>query len=294
MFELYTKSARRTMELARHEAIALSSAEIGTAHVLFSLLSDPVLVNEVMAGISRQDVRDEIRANLAHHAIESPPQEQPLGHELKEALVLARRYAQEHSHRYVNNYYILLAFMQTEDCAAAKVLKARDLSYDYTRDVVRSLQERENEEHALESQEASVEAYRAAPDLEDLWLLAIELSQLDNYRDTLNLIDSAIADPRFERNRSIRKLAPIAAAVARTIGDLESAKRYYELELSCSPDKPLALYGLACCLQEQGNADEANTIARRTYQLSTLQGGEVGKGLAEMLEKRFPNIASEV
>jgi hypothetical protein len=132
-------------------------------------------------------------------------------------------------------------------------------------------------------------AERNLPELE---LRVTELAQLDDYAGALWLIDEAIADPNLDRNRTIRRLVPIAAAVARTIGDIQSAQRYYDLWLTCDPDETLALYGLACCLKKQGKADEANRVAGKCYKLCVAEGGEIGEGLAEMVVKRFPEVAS--
>ena len=292
MFERYVESARRTIQIAESEAVRLGSSEIGTEHILLGLLRNSALVNEVMTGLAVPELSDEIMTHLAHVTTKSRPRETPLSTESKEVLVRAREEAQTLSHRYLNNYHILVGLLRVEESYAAQVLRRKGLSADYVRGQI-SVRGRLEQEYAPRLATDTPDKSPAERSLDDFELLATELAQLDDYAGALKLIDKAIADPSLERNQTVRRLVPIASAIATTIGDLQSVQRYYELWLTCDPDETLALYGLACCLKKQGKADEASKVAGKCFKLSVAEGGEIGKGLAEMIVKRWPEFRTD-
>jgi hypothetical protein len=69
-------------------------------------------------------------------------------------------------------------------------------------------------------------------------------------------------------------------------------KYYCEQRLALNPDDPMALFSMSDCLALQGEMDEAKKYASRCYRLSLLRGDAAGQGMAEAIQKRFPNLNS--
>ena len=67
-------------------------------------------------------------------------------------------------------------------------------------------------------------------------------------------------------------------------------RRYCEELLAYNPGDPMALYALADCLAQQGETSKAREYAAKCHQLALARGDELGRGLVELLEKRFPEI----
>jgi tetratricopeptide (TPR) repeat protein len=99
-----------------------------------------------------------------------------------------------------------------------------------------------------------------------------------------------MAESVSEKSLRIRHLAPLATATARSIGDFDLAKHYCELRLASDPDDVIALYGMADCLVQQGNIDEAKPYVAKCYELGSARGDAVGQGVIELLQKRFPQL----
>jgi tetratricopeptide (TPR) repeat protein len=77
---------------------------------------------------------------------------------------------------------------------------------------------------------------------------------------------------------------------ASRIGDFKAARRYCEERLRRKPDDAMALYSLADCLARQGEIDEARRRAAECLRAASLQGGEQGKGIVELVQNRFPEL----
>ncbi len=299
MFERYAENARRTIQFAESVAAELGSSEISTEHVLLGLLTDEILMKGVMAGISAQEIRDSIRDREVGESPppESPSPKMPLSEESKKALVLARREAQALARRYVNNFHILLGLTQIETCLAARALKRAGVLAGAVREQISALQEDGEEGNASRMPTgAGADTSDSDRDLEDLELLALELAQLEDYPGVLELADTAMAEDAAtteegsNRYFTTRMLTRLASVIATTMGDLGLAQRYYEFRVDRDPSEVNALYGLACCLQEQGKSEYANKIARKSYSASVARGDEMGNDLADMIMRRFPEI----
>ena len=52
----------------------------------------------------------------------------------------------------------------------------------------------------------------------------------------------------------------------------------------------MALYSLADCLARQGQIDEANRRAADCRKAALSRCDEIGKGVLELIEKRFPEL----
>ncbi|MFZ3340705.1 MAG: Clp protease N-terminal domain-containing protein [Terriglobales bacterium] len=281
------------MKLAGDEAGQRGSSEIGTEHIVLGLLRDATLVSSVMAGIAVEEIRNEVTAYVHPELAKSPRTDMPLGKQSKNALLCARREAQRLSHRNVNNYHLLLGLLQMEDCFAAQALKRRGVSLDYIRKQPTQLQKGGNEKDASQaaSEAAAADSWPGDPHLRDMDSLAIELAFLEDYKGALKLVDEIFVEPSHDgRDRAIRNLASMGYAITLTLGDLDAAERYCEFSVTFDPESAIAHYELAYCLQKQGKNEEARKIAFRSYQLSKTQGGEIGEGLAEMIERKFPDI----
>jgi hypothetical protein len=209
------------------------------------------------------------------------------GQQSQRVLAAAEEEAEGLAHRHVSNHHILLGLLHVEDCFAAQLLRRHGLSADYLREQIPTL---------LEEKPAPPMANAAIPDtspaerkLYELDRRVIELFHLNDYQAAMKLVDDAVADPTLNRAQTIRRLVPIASVIARIIGDLDLVKRYCELRLACDPEDTVARYALADCLALQGKTDEAVDTARKAYELN-LGSGKVGDGLAELIEKRFPEI----
>ena len=95
---------------------------------------------------------------------------------------------------------------------------------------------------------------------------SIELTKSGEYRQALRLLDDAISEAtRDGENRFVPTLCHHAAVICRSQRDLQTATHYYEQSLTCNPENPRALYGLAVVVFEEGQADRAKQYAARCY-----------------------------
>ena len=85
-----------------------------------------------------------------------------------------------------------------------------------------------------------------------------------------------------------------ATVIALQVGDLTAARRYCEERVSYTPDEPMALFALADCLARQGEIEEARRRATDCRKAALAQNQELGKGIVELVEKRFPELNGKV
>lgn len=295
MFEHYEENARRTIFFARYDAAQLRCSEIGPEHIFLGLLRDSTLTNGALANIPVQGVRSEILKHLQRGEKKTPPEHLPFSVDSQSALALARKEA-EVLHQKLNNHHILLGLMLLENNFVSQALKRDGVSVTQVRKQLLNLPRRGETQQAVSHKPANRHPYGPPADQElyELERSAIQLLELNDYKAVLKLVDDAIANPRLDRNQTVRLLTPIASAVSRTMGDFALMKYYCELLLSCDPYDPRALYTLANCLVLQGKTEAAKEIARKSYQLSLAKGGIHGDGLTELIEQRFPDVKSQV
>jgi Flp pilus assembly protein TadD len=120
-----------------------------------------------------------------------------------------------------------------------------------------------------------------------------ELVSRGEGRKAAQLLDDFMAKPGQDRKLRMRLLGHFAAVTATQIGDLKTAQRYCEERLSYTPQDPMALYALADCLARQGETDEAGRRAADCRRAALSQDDALGKGIVELVEKRFPELKGE-
>jgi tetratricopeptide (TPR) repeat protein len=294
--ENYTEKARQTILYAKLAADRSGCLEIGTEHILLGLLKDEVLIARVMQASSVKEIRKEI-ANRQPTQEMLGPRDLPLSEEARKALTLASEEAVRLADSFVRNQHLLLGLLRTEDCLAAELLRRMGLSLDSVRGRLASftLEGSILKESVREAPKTSA-ARESLGDssLRQLVLETIgrvgELSKSGKQRKALSLLDDLMAKPGEDRSLRIRHFAPIAAATAHSIGDLELVRRYCEQTLESDPEDPLALFDLASCLAEQGKRNEARRCAAKCYDRSLARNDEAGRGLVELIQKKFPEL----
>lgn len=285
IFDRYSENARRTMHLAKHEADRFGSPEVGTDQILLALLTDPRLVSSVLQGIPTEEIRKEIEHHTAHRAQNPLPHDLPIAEDARNVLVLAGEEAKALNHAFVRNEHILLALVQSKESYAAQLLTRYEFSADRLRDYVKALPPSTDFRPAVHETPEAVE-------LRDTIRHVSELVGRGKGRKALKLLEQYFAEPGRERELRMRFLGQFAAVQATRAGDLKAAQGYCEELLSYDPQDPLALYALADCLAQQGEADEARKRASDCHRLAQSRGDEIGKGVVELVERRFPELNS--
>jgi hypothetical protein len=117
------------------------------------------------------------------------------------------------------------------------------------------------------------------------------LSQNGEPLKALELLDSSIMMAVRENwNHALQTISRHAAIIAESTGDLARAKSYNEQTLSCAPENPMALYGMAKVLSEQGEIELARQYAAKCYQVSIRGGTEIDQARVELLGKHWPEF----
>jgi tetratricopeptide (TPR) repeat protein len=120
-----------------------------------------------------------------------------------------------------------------------------------------------------------------------------ELWQLGEPHKALKLLDDSISEAiRGDRPLWVRTLALHAAVIADFIGDLRRARQYREQCVAYGPDDPMALYGLAKVLLEQGERERAKEYAASAYRLCMQGGTELDRVVIDAIIKRWPELAA--
>jgi ATP-dependent Clp protease ATP-binding subunit ClpA len=287
MFIRYIEGAKRPIVHAKHEADRFGSLEIDPEHILLALLSDPVLISRTMEGISEKEILDTINAHLPRREPNTLPHDLELSRSAREALVLAEREADKFGHQYIRNEHVLLGLAQSESSYAAELLKQKGISADKLRLQIKALPEEKVQEAKRDSKEASAEERKF---LETIRRVGQLVSRGEG-RSALQLLDDFMAEPGQDKLRM--SLLHFAAVTAMQVGDLKIAQRYCEERLSYTPQNPMALYALADCLARQGEIDEAGRRAADCRRAALSRGDEQGKGIVELVEKRFPELKGQ-
>ncbi|MFI9401843.1 Clp protease N-terminal domain-containing protein [Nocardia sp. NPDC052316] len=116
-FARFTERARAVIIGAQEAARTAGNAEIGTAHLVLGLLSQPegIGAKEILAsGISMEAVGEAVTAALPPGTGDVPPLI-PFDAEAKKALELTFREALRLGHNYVGTEHILLALLEQEN-----------------------------------------------------------------------------------------------------------------------------------------------------------------------------------
>ncbi len=288
IFERYTENAKKTMHLAKCEADKFGSPEVGADHILLALLHDPAVVNGALEGISAAEIRDEIKSRITQREQNPLPHDLPLAEDARKVLVLATEEAKKLNQGLVRNEHVFLALVQCRNSYAAQLLVQKGLSADRLRVHIRALPP---STHAPSTEVAE------SPDATELRQTILRVSTLVGQgkgRKALKLLDDYFGEPGQDRKLRMGFLGQFAAIQAKQAGDLKAARRYCEELLSYDPQNPLALYALADCLEQQGEADEARKCASDCRKIALSRGDEIGKGVVELVERRFPELNRQV
>lgn len=116
-FARFTDRARSVVVAAQESARAMGNPEIGTAHLILGLLSEPegLAVQEIIArGITVDAVRDAANAAVSPARGELPALI-PFDGDAKKALELTFREAIRLGHNYVGTEHLLLALLEQEN-----------------------------------------------------------------------------------------------------------------------------------------------------------------------------------
>ena len=118
-----------------------------------------------------------------------------------------------------------------------------------------------------------------------------KLSQSGEFLKALELLDNSMAVAVRENwSRALETISRHAAIIAESSGDLARAKSYNERTLACAPENPMALYGMAKILSEQGQSELAREYAARCYEVSLRGGTDVDRARVELLGKHWPEF----
>jgi hypothetical protein len=117
-----------------------------------------------------------------------------------------------------------------------------------------------------------------------------ELRRRGEQRSAMKVLDDLMAEQVPDRSIRIRNFAPLATAIARSIGRFDLVEGYCRLRLADDPGDIMALYGMAECIVRQGDIDTAKMYATKCYELGLRRGDAHGKEFVDMLMKRFPEM----
>ncbi|MBG0817222.1 Clp protease N-terminal domain-containing protein [Planomonospora sp. ID82291] len=116
-FQRFTPRARNVVMAATNAATAAGNAEIGPAHLVLGLLSEPEAIAArlfVAQGVPLETVRQAATEALPP-ASEQVPDLVPYGPQARKALELTFREALRLGHNYIGTEHILLALLELED-----------------------------------------------------------------------------------------------------------------------------------------------------------------------------------
>src|SRR5262249_23981999 len=143
--DTFTKRATYALQLATEEARALNHGYIGTEHLLLGLLRERKGVSgEVLnnLGVSLDQARGTAQS-LVGVGKQPPPEVQPLSKRAVQAIDRAIDEARLLDHKFVGTEHLLLGIVETNDGAAAGVLKRLGLTAGQVRaEVLRVLAQR--------------------------------------------------------------------------------------------------------------------------------------------------------
>ena len=271
---------------AKHEADRFGSLEVQPEHILLALLNDPVLISQIMEGISEKEIIETINAHLPRRESNVLPHDLPLSRGAREALVLAEAEADKLGHRYIRNEHLVLGLVESGDNFAAELLIRKGLSAEKLRTQIKALpQSTDDDEPARRSTRSPVEI--------DLIRRVNELVSRREGQSALQLLDDYMGEAGQDRKLRICSLGHFAAHTALQLGDFSTARHYCEENIAYAPEEPMAFYALADCLDQQGETDEARRCVADCRSVALSRGDEYGKTILRMVEIRFPDFKVE-
>ncbi len=131
MFERFTERARRTIVLAREEAIRLGNPYLGTEHILLGLIkkADNTAVKILKEyNLELDEIRFEIERRITKHGQKPELGEIPFTARSKKVLELAIEEAKAMGHSYIGTGHLILGLIREGEGIASSVLE--DLRVD--------------------------------------------------------------------------------------------------------------------------------------------------------------------
>lgn len=131
MFERFTERARRTIVLAREEAIRLGNPYLGTEHILLGLIKkeDNTAIKILREyNLELDEIRFEVERRITKFPVKSEPGEIPFTTRAKKVLELAIEEAKGMGHNYIGTGHILLGLIREGEGIGSSVLE--DLRVD--------------------------------------------------------------------------------------------------------------------------------------------------------------------
>ncbi|MEE1771100.1 Clp protease N-terminal domain-containing protein [Streptomyces sp. JV185] len=119
-FSRFTPRARNVVMAAQNEALAARNDEVGTAHLVLGLLSEPEGLAAAFVkaqGVTLEDVRRAATEALPPAVTGELPEMVPYDAGARKALELTFREALRMGHNYIGTEHILLALLEQEDGA---------------------------------------------------------------------------------------------------------------------------------------------------------------------------------
>jgi hypothetical protein len=136
MFERYTEKARRAIFFARYEASQFGSPWIESEHLLLGILrEDKALAHRFLrSGASVESIRQQIEAHTVIRHKVSTSVDLPLSDECRRILACSAEEVDHFSHKFVGTTHLFLGILREPDCFAAKLLNARGVFLDASRE----------------------------------------------------------------------------------------------------------------------------------------------------------------
>jgi len=132
MFERFTERARRTIVLAREEAIRLGNPYLGTEHILLGLIKkkDTTAVKILRDyNLELDEIRFEIERRISRQIVKPEMGEIPFTARAKKVLELAIEEAKALDHNYIGTGHLILGLIREGEGIGSSVLE--DLRIDY-------------------------------------------------------------------------------------------------------------------------------------------------------------------
>ncbi len=124
MYDRFTDSARRVIQLANQEAIRFKHEFIGTQHILLGLVVDDAGVATYVLtelNVDRHNVRAEID-KIGADAIETTSRKLPQTPRAKKLIEYAMDAAHSLGHDYVGSEHMLLGLLRDQESSAVQIL----------------------------------------------------------------------------------------------------------------------------------------------------------------------------
>ena len=132
----FTERVRKTLAMAREEAVRLNHEYVGTEHILLGLIREGEGVAAVVLQnlqVDLDDVRESVERHVKKGIRADVGPDLPYTTRAKKVLELAMDEARELNHEYVGTEHLLIGLVREERGIAAQVLEAAGANLDSVR-----------------------------------------------------------------------------------------------------------------------------------------------------------------